>query len=617
MVGLVNPYIGVTMKSHNTLMFLATEILKDFTALATYGSFKRDVKTLTSRVKDEGLSFLTITLANFGDDFFSSIERGNIDSTCFLGFKKHGRIPAFLRGIVSQVFDESTGKLLDEPDILAIKHIRQISYMFKKLKMSCTHERNQRAIKKFIQDEVDLSVPISPENCKRFSDVCRYIWDPYVYNLDIFDTIINDINVCRHGPGATAEGYSSNGKYAATTYHERLEPYFPYLGVYQTIGAHCGKELNNVTFMEREDEQPAKVVLVPKTLKTPRIIAIEPACMQYAQQGLASIIIKMIENNPLCSGHINFKDQSINQRLALKASSSRKYATLDLSSASDRVPYELALGMFASNDDMQQSLDASRSWRAKLPTGQVLTLKKFASMGSAVCFPIESMYFYTICIMAQLEFKHLPVTYHNIKRVMRDVFIYGDDIIVPVNSVAFTIAKLHMYHCKVGTTKSFWRSYFRESCGLDAYKNVNVTPIYIRNMPPDGKAVSADKVISWTKTSNQFYKAGYWRIADAMSTIVEKHIHADLPIVHEHSPALGKTSFQRMVSIHRWGKRYHRPEIRALVAEAVYRKDPINNYHALTKSLTLCGSNTVERKRLERSARHGTARLRYRWISSY
>lgn len=606
------------MKSHNELLVLATEILKDFQSLATYGSLRRDAETIASRVKDEGLSFLTITLPNFGDDFFRSLELGYVDSTYFRSYKKYGRIPAFLQGIVSLVFDWSTGELLNEPDIAAIKHVRQLAYMFKKVKMPCTKERNIRAIKKFIQDEADLEEKISYENCYKFSNVCRLLWDPFVYNIDFSSVFAGDIDVCRHGPGATAEGCTSNGKFACGTYHDRLEQFFPYLGTYQSIGAFQGREFQDVTFVPRSQEQPVKVTLVPKTLKTPRIIAIEPACMQYAQQGLSSIIRKMIDTNPLSRGHINFDDQRVNQRLALSSSANRKFATLDLSSASDRVPYELALSMFAANDELQQALDAARSWRAKLPSGDVITLKKFASMGSAVCFPVEAMYFYTICVMAQLEDRRLPVTYDNIKRVCRDVYVYGDDIIIPTRTVATTISELQKYHCKVGADKSFWKSYFRESCGVDAYYGIDVTPIYIRSTCPDGGVDKAgSEIISWTKTSNLLYKSGYWRAADYMSSLVETRIKTRLPIVHENSPALGKTSFQRMVSIHRWGKRYHRPEIRALVAEAVYQKDKIDNYHALTKSLSLCGLNvSTDKKRLQRSARHGTARLRYQWVAA-
>src|ERR1051326_445382 len=48
----------------------------------------RDLQTIRSRVKDQGLSFLTITLPNFCKDFERSLEVGYIDSTCFRAFQE-------------------------------------------------------------------------------------------------------------------------------------------------------------------------------------------------------------------------------------------------------------------------------------------------------------------------------------------------------------------------------------------------------------------------------------------------------------------------------------------------------------------------------------------------
>jgi hypothetical protein len=148
--------------------------------------------------------------------------------------------------------------------------------------------------------------------------------------------------------------------------------------------------LEDVTFDTPELEQPVKVVLVPKTLKGPRVIAEEPCCMQYVQQGIRDVLYDLLENkNRFTSGHINFRDQTVNQSLALASSSDGRLATIDLSDASDRVPYDLALLMFQSNPEVMEAIDSCRSLRAVLPSGQVIgPLRKFASMGSALCFPV-------------------------------------------------------------------------------------------------------------------------------------------------------------------------------------------------------------------------------------
>lgn len=604
------------MKSHNeTLLELAVSVLKDFTALAVYSPFERDLLTLRSRVKNEGISFLTITLPSFGDDFFSSLENGRIDSKLFRSFRKSRQIPAFLQGIVSRVFDRDTGALLDTADLGAIKHIRQISYMFKKIKIDCTKERYNRAIEKYVEEEEIFDTSLSSESIKEFSDICRVLWDPYLHCSNFYDDITNN---CKHGPGGTADGLKGNKKYTLKIYHDRLEQYFPFLGTVAPLSTPF-KEVLKVDFRDAELEQPVKVIAVPKTLKTPRIIAMEPTCMQYAQQAISAFLIKTLERHPIAGGQINFTCQDVNQSLALWSSKNRHFATLDLSSASDRVPRTLALAMFAANYELQEALDAARSTKAQLPDGRVIGLRKFASMGSATCFPVEAMYFYTLCILGCIRDSGAPVTYESVKRFGSEVYVYGDDIIVPIEHTATVIRTLHEYYCKVGVTKSFWRCYFRESCGMDAYDGEEITPIYIRTMRPDDRREDSDKLISWVATSNQLFRQGYWKTSQVMIERCEQLL-GSLPITGNNSPGLGKTSFLPMVSYHRWSKKYHCAQVRAWVPEPIYQKDSIDGYHALAKSLTSLErvkKPITDRQHLKRSARHGTAKLKCRWVAPF
>lgn len=107
------------MKSHESdQVGLVREIYKDISAKCIALQFdERDMMTIMSRVEHEGISFLTITLPTFGKDFERSLSRGFIDSSCFLSFKKHGAIPAFLQGMLSQVFDQITGGILNEDEL--------------------------------------------------------------------------------------------------------------------------------------------------------------------------------------------------------------------------------------------------------------------------------------------------------------------------------------------------------------------------------------------------------------------------------------------------------------------------------------------------------------------
>jgi len=620
------------MKSHvNDLLDLATAVYKDAEAKCLTQSLgQRDLVTIRSRVKDEGLSFLTITLPQLGQDFERSLDSGCIAPGSFRSFRKRLKIPAFLQGFFELVFDSSTGRILHEPDVLAIECVRQLAYFFKKIELPCAEQRNEKAFRSYVQSEHDLSVALDQVDIDRFTDLCHHLWgDLLPYKLCLEDTSP------KHGPGSTAERISGNQKYVPLVWHDRLEPYFPlFHNAFSSESAIGSAEFENVTIVEAQKELPVRVITVPKTLKAPRIIALEPVCMQYTQQALSKLLMKILQSGKVTGGHINFKDQTINQRLALETSMSGESATLDLSAASDRVPLSLALNMFDSVPDFRDAIEACRSMQAELPNGDVIPLKKFASMGSAMCFPVESMYFFTLCVMGLLESRFLPVNVINIAKVSKDIYVYGDDLIVPTDSVSNVIGCLQKYYCKVNSTKSFWNGNFRESCGMDAYAGVSVTPTYLRQVPPSNRS-SVKSLLSWVATSNPLYERGYWRAAALMLNRCQT-ILGKLPIVGERSSALGAISFQRLHSVERWNAGLQVYEVKAWVGSPSYRPDNLGGYGALLKSLLSLeahidsgsrdGGNQCTRfddfsisdsDHLSRTPRHGAVTLKRRWTRPY
>nr|QDH90261.1 MAG: RNA-dependent RNA polymerase [Leviviridae sp.] len=554
----------------------------------------RDLMTIRARVRSEGLSFVTITLPNFCKDFERSLELGFVDPTAFSGFprvgsrRRRGAIPAFLQGMLGQLFDRETGRILDESSETPtlVESIRQVCLLYKKVELSCTPERDRAAIENFIAVEHELQSSSVPESdFSRLVRVGSLVWDNTLAGIQL------ESLVPRHGPGATAEGISGNQKYVWERWHERLEPFLPFLGGAISISAAGEKAFENVAFVPEDQEQPVKVTLVPKTLKSPRIIAIEPVCMQYAQQAVRGALYRAIESADLTGGQVNFTDQSVNQKLALVSSSTGLYATIDLSDASDRVPRDLALELFGANPDLKDFVDACRSKEAELPDGRRVRLEKFASMGSALCFPVESMYFYTICVAARLAKYNLPLTHRNVARVAKRIFVYGDDLIVPRRDADVVLEHLQKYKCKVNTSKSFWTGKFRESCGVDAYAGYQVTPVYLRKMRPKSKQ-QASQIVSWVATANLFYKKGYWRTATLMYCICERVLGEELPYVSETSSLLGRISVMGFRSIGRWNSDLHLFEKKGLVPTPVYSCDHIDGYSALQKCLlTLEGRN--------------------------
>jgi hypothetical protein len=644
------------------LLRLALLVYDDACARCTVNvSDLRDKNTIMSRVKKEGVSFLTITLPSFARDFEYCLALGRIDPSSFRGFRKNRSIPAFLQGMIGLLFDRETGRRLDEyespdfDDAIIVDSVRQVCRTFNKLLLDCTPARVAEAIQGFVQTERDLEeYRCSDDLLADFMHVSHLLFtiDRPAAESSAFGTtssgrLLDDLigqskktalaevelNSLwpTHGPGATAEGISGNQKYVWQNWHERLELYFPFLENGYSISAFGTEEFENVSFIPSCQELPVKVTPVPKTLKGPRIIAIEPVCMQYTQQAIRRCLYDILESSRMTAGHVNFTDQSVNQKMALMASIDGSLATIDLSEASDRVPRDLALHMFDGNPDLRDAIDACRSTHAKLPDGTIIgPLKKFASMGSALCFPIESMYFYTVCILALLREHNLPVTSANTYKVSRDVFVYGDDIIVPSDMTVAVLRYLQLFGCKVNKNKTFWHGFFRESCGLDAYKGTVVTPIYIRRTRPKNRR-QVSELISWCATANLLYKKGYWRTCSFMFDMIERVI-GPLPYIAEDTPGLGRISFLGYRSIERWNRDLHRFEVRTMVPEAVRRTDELSGYAALQKCLlnlhteNPLGSDadpspfrnvipkSKDKKHLASSVLHGVATLKRRWV---
>lgn len=584
----------------------------------------RDLETLRSRVEDEGVSFLTITLPRFCLDFERSLAEGHIGRNAFPNFRKNGSHPAFLQGMIGRIFDRETGRIYDESNSdfvrdfpILVDGVRQICLAFKKLELPCSSERTAEAFANFIAIEQSFETfSISEQDHREFSRVSSVLWDNCLADLQPLQFIP------RHGPGATAERVSGNQKYAWKLWHDRLEPYFPIIDTAYTMSAKDSEEFELVTIVSQEQEQPVRVTPVPKTLKGPRIIAIEPCCMQYAQQAIRRELYSRIESSELTKGHVNFRDQSVNQKLALMSSKTGQLATIDLSDASDRVPRSLALEMFSANPDLRDSIDACRSTKAEMPDGSIIgPLNKFASMGSALCFPVESMYFYTICVAALLREHGLPVSRANVFRVSRDVYVYGDDIVVPSTNAITVLDYLQKYNCKVNNSKTFVTGRFRESCGVDAYDGELVTPVYLRKERPKNRH-QASELVSWVATANLFYLKGYWRTADHIYKRCEQII-GPLPYVSPESSGLGRVSYLGFRSVERWNRRLQRFEVKAWVPSPVYRSDRIDGYSALKKSLLRLESNplgedsmSLDPLHLERSALHGAVSLKRRWVPS-
>jgi hypothetical protein len=199
-----------------------------------------------------------------------------------------------------------------------------------------------------------------------------------------------------------------------------------------------------------------RLEFVPKNVKTYRSVIVEPVLNGLYQLALGDHMTRR-----LAAFGVDLKDQTRNQRLALEGSLTGELATLDLSAASDSVSLELIFSLLPL--DWAMALARGRTGHVTY-RGRRLTLEKFSSMGNGFTFPLQSLVFWALA------------------RAVCDkddvVSVYGDDIILPsAKSEEFT-RLLQCLGFTVNEEKSYHSGPFRESCGRDYYRGIDVRPFF-------------------------------------------------------------------------------------------------------------------------------------------
>jgi len=564
------------MKSLTSLWScLAMEMAKRCCTSAT-----QDIKTVLSRTEHEGLWFLAVTLADYGKAIQKWLDHGQVVPSDVSSFKLNRssgessyRSPCFLQGFLGRVFSPVDGALLDEPDIEAIYALQQLTLLFSKiappkktpkgsssvrqnLKVSA-HSRERQAMSDYIQCEQDVRTAdanLDPQFLEDFRSMSTMLFG------DVFDEVENKIYydelIPKHGPGAVADRLTSNGKWNQRSWPARLMEHFAPQDFLITNCKSVSESYpveqlySELDILEPGAEIPVRVITVPKTLKTPRIIAIEPTAMQYAQQSILRAFLETWKQDSFLSRVIGFDDQDPNRDLARSGSLSGELATLDLSEASDRVSNQHVLALLSDYPLLLGAIQACRSRKADVPGHGVIRLSKFASMGSALCFPIEAMVFLTIIFMGIQAESNAPLSRDTlIKRYRRQVRVFGDDIIVPKDNVLSVVDKLHAFGYVVNISKSFWTGRFRESCGRQYFNGEDVSVVRVREMLPTQRQ-DASAVISAVSLRNQLYWAGCWETVVWLDDFLGK-LMKHYPIVAPTSALLGRESvlgyqFQRL-----------------------------------------------------------------------
>lgn len=612
-------------------------------------SARHDINTVMVRVEHEGWSFMTITLPDLGKATRKWLDQGQVTNHSAFCSERGGSLPRFLGGFFSRVFDRKSGLLLENPCVASISAILLLTGLFGKMELPCSESRQRKAIQNYLKCEQEVRL-FDRELSE--SDLAEFVSMSDMLFSGVYTQVDRDIYygryIPRHGPGSTADGLKGNQKFLQVVWTERLEQAGLTAGENLLPNWSFYDQLGGVDFLEPGTEVPVKVTLVPKTLKTPRVIAMEPTCMQYMQQAVLHRLLAHLDNDDFLSRVIGFDDQGPNQDLARSGSVDHRTATLDLSDASDRVSNQLVRSMLHRWPSLQGAVEASRSRRAELRSGEVIRLSKFASMGSALCFPFEAMVFTTLIFMGIQNSLKTPLNPRLLRKFAGSVRVYGDDLIVPVDHVPSVVSTLEHFGARVGTGKSFWTGKFRESCGKEYFNGHDVSIVRVRQEFPTQRH-DTKRVVSLVSLRNQLYTSGYWRTVQWLDGVLEKLL-THFPTIQPTSRLLGRVSFlafdeNNFVS-HRLCPRLHTPLVRGYVPESKPPKDSLEGTGALLKCLlkldadaslrgqapwhpsdTLCEdvsplstpwlTPTVSSNHLERYGRPKSSSMKLRWSPPY
>lgn len=227
-----------------------------------------------------------------------------------------------------------------------------------------------------------------------------------------------------------------------------------------------GSDLQRSTYQETSS---LKLSLVPKTFKSLRSIMPNTTVGSYMSFGLGEIIRKRLRR-------AGFDIRTLQQRhrvLAQTASVTNTMVTADLSSASDSISVALVDRLFPA--DWREILHKSRIGRVELPNGQTVESNTFCTMGIGYTFPLQTLVF--LSLLKAIE------KMSGINRFFRDerCSVYGDDMIYSRRIHEAVARNFSSIGFILNVDKTFIDGSFRESCGGDYYRGVDVRPFQPRN----------------------------------------------------------------------------------------------------------------------------------------
>jgi len=438
-----------TVKPSASMQSILRSLIFDMDKSHQSSYFSQDLEYILSRLENEGTRFAFITMPELG----KAIERSFIMETNLIVpdgwiLKKNTALPRLFYQHFSSVWSDS-GSLL--PTIKISNRsaflLRQFFLIFSKVENGVEEDKVLSSVHDF-RARTTRQISITANK-------------PLVYAREILERIFNTPlpqNLAirwfrnkpwgRHGPGVVADHSSPREKWNFSIWPGVPPELFQCTPNYP----RSIKTLNKQPY--------ARVTCVPKDFRGPRIICIEPKENQFAQQGLMTLLYDLLTVHPLTRRSISFFNTRQNQDLCYR----QDICTIDLKDASDNLSLELSRLVLPR---WFFSLVTRYRSRNLIFRDEVWKPNCLATMGNALCFPLETLIFWAI---ARSVVSLLADRYHTPRGPLK---VFGDDIICPKEACEEVILTLEGCGFVINKEKTCAKTLVKESCGEWVFNGEN------------------------------------------------------------------------------------------------------------------------------------------------
>jgi hypothetical protein len=250
----------------------------------------------------------------------------------------------------------------------------------------------------------------------------------------------------------------------------------------------------------------SNVAFAPKNADTARLICTEPSLNMFFQLGLKNLLERRLAQR----WNVDFENQpEVNRILALVGSRDGNFATIDLSSASDLISVTLCETLLPKW--FFELLMALRSPKVRCRVyGLERDLGMISTMGNGFTFPLMTVIL-SCTVRAVYKVLGIPIRDNprteklgegirmKVRTVPGNWAVFGDDIIVCSEAYDLMVSTLHRLGLQVNLSKSFSTGPFRESCGHDYFRGLNVRGVYLKKVTsPQDIVVAVNLLNDWT-----------------------------------------------------------------------------------------------------------------------